>query len=244
MRLRRFNSLGVAAFERFLDGLVADADAWSDPPLLDDPALTEQVIPGLEIEPRTFGSRFAAAEYLAGILSRSGIPEPERDRGLWTWLSLLYFDELCPRDARGRLKPGERARWVPETESSRRYYRHLLAGPYRIYMAHRDNPERVRLVLCGPLHSPGDIVEQLASRQEYVTNPSVMEAAAKLYLDPTTRQPRRGAAGKGPGSARRLADILNQLDCTWDLRSFSAQDILDRLPAEFEQFKALAGLHP
>jgi hypothetical protein len=70
----------------------------------------------------------------------------------------------------GHRKPGERARHIPDATNFLRYYRHLLAGPWRTYRTHRDDPGRARVVLCQPLHTPGDLVEQLASRQELVTN--------------------------------------------------------------------------
>ena len=74
-------------------------------------------------------------------------------------------------------KPGALARHIPEPGNFQRYYRHLLAGPYRIYRAHRDDPQRALALLCQPLDSPGDVVEQLASRQELVTNRGIMELA-------------------------------------------------------------------
>ncbi|MFQ5653524.1 MAG: hypothetical protein ACE5GW_02190 [Planctomycetota bacterium] len=64
-------------------------------------------------------------------------------------------------------------------------------------------------------------------------------------MDPQ-HQPRRGlavrhahidAGGKGRGSARRLADLANQLDLTWDLHTMKAEELLEILPAEFDRFK-------
>src|SRR5262249_11852361 len=157
----------------------------------------------------------------------------ERDTGLWAWLALFYFEQLCPKTAHGQRKPGELARWIPEVTNYQRYYRHLLAGPYRIYRAHRDNPQRAMALLCNPLDRPGDIVEQLASRQEIVTNRAIVESATRLYMDAATARPRRGAGGKGAGSARRLADVLNQFDITWDFYAMDSVNLLSLLPKEF-----------
>lgn len=157
----------------------------------------------------------------------------ERDVELWAWLSLHYFEQLCPPDDEGRRKPGERARWIPAVDDYRKYYRHLVAGPYRIYRAHRDNPSRVMAVLAGPVDQPGDIAEQLASRHEIVTNKAAMALATALYIDPATGSPKKGAAGRGPGSARRLADILNQFDLTWDLYAMDAAAMQTMMPKEF-----------
>jgi hypothetical protein len=208
--------------------------------ILTDPLTSEELGCQVHIEEQTFASRFEAAGYLDEKFAASGLKGVERDRGLWAWLSLFYFDQLCPADGHGRRKPGELARWVPEVTNYQRYYRHLLAGPYRIYRAHRDDPERALALLCNPLDRPGDIVEQLASRQEIVTNRAVIQSATRLYIDPSTRKPRRGAGGKGGGSARRLADVLNQFDVTWDLYAMNPDGLIQLLPAEFNRFKPTA----
>lgn len=206
--------------------------------LLTDTVATKEIQPFIAIEQRIFDSRYTAAEYLYNLFKDSALSDIERDRGLWAWLSLFYFDELCPTNTKGERKPGQIARWIPETGVSWRYYRHLLAGPYRIYMAHSDSPGRALLVLCGPLHQPGDIVEQIASRQEIVTNGGIMEAVSNLYYDTSSSKPKRGAATKeGKGTVRRFTDILNQFDVTWDLYSLEAQDVLQLLPDEFSRFR-------
>ncbi len=93
------------------------------------------------------------------------------------------------------------------------------------------------LVLCGSLDQPGDIVEQIASRQEIITNGGIMDAASSLYYDSASGKPRRGAATKkGMGTVRRFIDILNQFDVTWDLYSLEGEDVIHMLPDEFSRF--------
>lgn len=241
MNIRRLNDQGIEHFTVFLDSLTGDAPMPYPSALLTDPEATEEIQPAIKIEQRTFGSRYAAAEYLYKLFKDSGLTNIEGDRGLWAWLSLFYFEELCPPNVKGRRKPHERARWIPEVGSFWRYYRHLLAGPYRIYTAHSDSPERAMLVLCGSLHQPGDIVEQIASRQEIITNAELMKAATKLYYDSSSKKPWRGAAGKDSrGTVRRFTDILNQFDVTWDLYSIRTNDFIGMLPNEFSRFAANA----
>jgi hypothetical protein len=237
MKLRRFNEKGTQEFEQFLDTLTSDVPLPIPTSLLTDPDMSEQSPVAVEIEPHVFANRFQLAEYFSDRLPRSGIRELEKDKGLWAWLSLYFFDQLCPVDGNGRRKPGNRARWIPATTDYRKYYRHLLAGPYRIYRAHRDNPSRALALLSGPLDKPGDIVEQLASRQEIITNKAIVETATKLYIDTSTKRPKRGAAGKSAGSARRLAEVLNQFDVTWDLSVMDSPGLLTLLPKEFDRFR-------
>jgi hypothetical protein len=181
-----------------------------------------------------------AAAVLTDVLASAGVSDPERDAGLWAWLAAVYFETLCRKDKTGHLKPGERARWIPELSNFQRYYRHLLLGPYLIYRAHSDQPTRVAALLCGHVSSPGDIAEQLASRMELVSNRTLMQVATQLYVSPTTGKAKPGAGGKGGGSARRLADIVNQLDLTWDLYDMDAEGLLVLLPKEFGKFKVAA----
>ena len=92
------------------------------------------------------------------------------------------------------------------------------------------------ILMCQPIPKPGDIVEQISARQEMITNKAVVEAATKLYFDDKTKRPRTGASGKGPGSARRLVDLLNQFDVTWDMYSMSSSELISMLPDEFSKF--------
>ena len=231
MKLRSFNTVGLNRFEEFRASAVRNPDDLHA--LLQDPGLSTTVSPEIEVEARTFVNRLAAGEYLYLLLGDSNISNLDEDRGIWAWLSAFYFGQLCPDGT----KPGKDYRWVPAVNSFRNYYRHLLAGPYFIYRAHKDNPQHAMAVLATPLHRPGDIVEQLASRQEIVTNEAVMESATRLYVGEDDT-PKPGAAGRGAGSARRLADVLTQLDLTWDLYDLGPEKLLELLPSEFDGFKA------
>ena len=71
-------------------------------------------------------------------------------------------------------------------------------------------------------------------------HPSFQKAAHTLYLDKTNGKIRRGAAGKGGGASRRLRQVRRQLDVTWDLFALSSDQILEKLPKEFDQFKPQA----
>jgi hypothetical protein len=239
MKLRKFNNHGVAAFNAYLDALETAPALPVPSNLLDDPQYSEPVSVSVDLDQQPFENRYAAAAYLHGKLSLAGLPDLDRDKGLWAWLTLLYFDAVCPLKA-GARSLGERARYIPAFENYTKYYRHLLASPYRIYKAHRDNPERAMAVLAGMLNSPGDIAEQLAARQEMITNKTLMETATRLYIDPATKKARRGAGGKSGGSARRLADIINQFDVTWDLYAMQVPELIGVLPKEFNRYKAAA----
>jgi hypothetical protein len=239
-KLRRLNPAGIARFEEFLNSLKTQTPQERPVNALEDPDTSEALEVEIKVVAKQFGSRLEAARYLDSKLGGSGLKNVEHDCGLWAWLCLFYFDELCPADGHGRHNPGDIARWIPQPQNYQRYYRHLLAGPYRIFRAHRDRPERALVLLGGPLDKPGEIVEQFASRQEIVTNPAVIESTTALYWDFTVNKPKRGAGGKGAGSARRLADVLEQFDVTWDLYAMTSVNLLVILPKEFDRFRTEA----
>lgn len=235
MKLRRLNEEGVRRFGDYLEALKS---APSTPPpvaLLTDAATSEEAA-RVEIARQTFGTRFTAGQWLHSILEQTRLRDTARDKGLWAWLSLLHFDEVCPPDGHGHRKPGKPHRHIPEG-GHQTYYRHLLSGPWRIYRAHRDDPSRALAVLVQPLATPGDIVEQISAYQELITNPSVVAAATVLYVDKTTKQPKRGTQTKKGGGPRRFADFCNQIDVTWDLYAMEAAEVLAKLPREFQRFQ-------
>ena len=155
--------------------------------------------------------------------------------GLWTWLALRLFDLVCPAIATRRVVK-EDARYILSGGDYRKSYRHLVAGPYFLIEAHEEAPGVLKGLLATPPHAPGEVYEQLASRKDLVRSRAAMETATELYWDEAAEQLKRGAAGNGPGSARRLADILMQFELTFDLYAVTAEHLRQMLPAEFERF--------
>lgn len=240
MKLRRFNPTGLSAFANYRSALVADPTLAPPRELLEDEALTELLNVSVDIEPRRFATRLEAGIFLNDLVKHAGVAQPERDKGLWSWLTLFFFDEVCPKDGHGRREVQDEARLIAQVDNFQRFYRHLLLGPFLVVRAHEDNPARAMAFLCNPLWKPGEIAEQLASRKELVTNQAVAELATHLYYDSAKQTFRRGAGSSVKGAARRLAALLNQLDLTWYLYGMSREDILRLLPKEFDRFRTTA----
>jgi len=161
---------------------------------------------------------------------------------LWNWLGLFYFNQLCQPSPNGTRKPGKNYRYllppVTSTDHFRHYYRHLLAGPYRVLRLH---PEGARALLSNSVDEAGDFNEQVASRLELVTNRAFVGAIDALYFDSDKDKPKRGALNyKKPGTLRRLIDLHSQLDMTYDLYSLSTAQFLQLLPREFERWRDAA----
>lgn len=239
MNLRRLNDEGTRRMESFLDSLTTDSPEAYPEQLLTDPAASEGLAVEVPVDRAEFPRRFELAEYLYTRFAKAGLRDPERAAGVWSWLALYWFDQLCPKGKGGQLKPGERARWVARLDSSRKGYRHLVLGPYLIYSAWAnrgyDPREALALLYTRPA-APGELVGQIASTQALVTNRAVVGAATAMYINSDGRL-RRGAGGRRGGSSARLRDVVGQLDLTYDLHDLNAEQLLTLLPREFEPFR-------
>ncbi len=236
MNLRRLSADGITQFGQYLAQL--KTEPTQPPPmwLLDHPTASEPVA-DVEVAPTIFANRLAAAKYLDSLITAAGLTGVERDVGLWAWLSLFFFEQVCPLEgSRGR-DPGALARFIPEIAESRRYYRHLLLGPFMMYSAHRDNPERLQAHLCDKI-----TIGTSETYRLFIENPALIacnaavETATLLYYDPDRGRVRRGTGTKGGGGCRRLIQVLQQFDCTFDLPMLSRDRLLDMLPQEFSRF--------
>ncbi len=236
MKLSRFNQVGISTFSEFLDKLERAPKTEIPEDLLTSPSFSEKLESDTDIEFYEYKTRFSIAGYLNTILNETGLPSLDRDIGLWSWLAAFFFNLLCPVDSSGKRKIGERARYIPELDNYKRYYRHLLLGPYLIYRTHKDNPERAMALLCGPLNKISEVDSQIAATQALITNKSVVELATRLYYDPRTKTTKTGSGGKGSGSPRRLVAVLGQFDKTWDLYASSVEELISLLPQEFNSF--------
>lgn len=235
MELRRFTDAGLRAFENFLDACTGDSPLPYPENALTDPLQSEVVDAAVELERIQPKSRYELAEYLDGRFAVAEFHPKRSDVGLWAWIACFLFREICTRAKGGRWKPGARARWVPRSNDFRRYYRHLVAGPYAIFATYRSDPRRALAALCQRPGSPGDLVEQLASRQQIITNPAVMQVASDWFVDPITGHQNKRANSKKAGGARRYIDVLAQFDVTWDLSMISADALHKLLPGEFRE---------
>jgi hypothetical protein len=240
IRIRRFNDQGIVKVCEFLDSHTGVESKPVDykrdlHPILTDPGLTSHVPNIVEADAdRTFRRRYDLAEYLHGLIPKLGLADPTRDKGLWTWLALLWFDQLAPV-SKGVRKVGEAAKWVPDY--GRKEYRHLVLGPSQIFTAIADSPRRGLALLHNPPHTPGELVGQLAATQDVAQSKAAIGAATQLYYDMAAQKLAHGAGGSGAGSPRRFRTILDQLDRTFDLQSITEDRLLALLPKEFNRYK-------
>lgn len=231
--VRRLTKQGIERFRSYLNELREGSTAGPPRSLLTDPQTSENLAWERLVEERRFDTRLEAARYLNKVFD--GLSGMEEDIGLWSWLSLFFFDQVCPARPDGTRSPDRDYRHI--LEPGYRYgHRHLLGGAFMVYRLHG---EQAMLLLCTKVHVENYFHHQLASRQVFISNPAIIEAANLLYLDPRTKKPKRGAQNskRAPGTLLRFVDVLQQLDVNYDLYSMSPEAIIGLLPAEFDKWK-------
>ena len=232
--VRRLTESGLKKFRELLTLLRTGMPMPHAPAILFDDTLTEKIRADLLVEPRRFATKYDAALYLREALRPIDRGELGEDVGLWSWLTLFYFDQVVPPAEDGVRKPRAEYHYIPDLRSSYAL-RHLLAGPYQIVGGHG---EAARLILSSPLHRFGSLLFQLTWRQELMRNRAILELIDRLYFDAKTGRPRRGAtSGDKNGSVQRLFAVLAQLEVNYDLPGMSAVQILELLPREFDAWR-------
>lgn len=200
------------------------------------------VFPSLE-------SRLQTARTVTEVLNEAGVnagPASGHD-SLFSWLALVFLPSLCRRTKSGTADTGKMYRYVLSRSSSD-FYRHLVACPYWLY---RRYGTTARIFLVQEAYVMPDVVEQIASRPSLIDSPGVVRLIDRLYWDNKTDSPVEGfttttrlespppgyaKASPNSGTLRALEWTLGQLQCTYDLRSMSADQIMAKLPKEFRDW--------
>lgn len=192
--------------------------------------LSERFRPSIEIPQKTFDTRMQMGEYLVDCFSGIDRNLLTSKPGLWSWLALYWFDMICPAVNRNNRKVKQTIRYVC-SEDYRHYYRHLVASTWDIFSLYG---KRSRLLLDCPPYKHNDFMEQIASRQDMITNRALINAVDMLYWDSNRNCAKRNATNrKVLGNLRRFLYVYWQFDKTYDLHSLSADEILGLLPDEF-----------
>jgi hypothetical protein len=234
--VRSLNDRGLARFRSWIE-----AGATGDAPfdLLHDPATSEPVPASGEVEQNHFANRYDLAVHTAKALERCDLQRLSFEPGIWGWLSLFYFDLLCPRDLTGNRKVLAPHRYLFDPDF-RTTYGHLIRAAVLAVLRHGP---RAKVLLISPMGGIKDtrVLTELGSRQDLISNTSIVELASQFYFNPRRGTLRHGAASKRrSGCVQRFALVLQQLSLNYDLSGMGARQIADLLPAEFDQWKQRA----
>jgi len=231
-QLRKLNDEGVIKFREYLDALRQGTLQAYPANLLDNEEFSDGLEFSVEVECLNFETRYDMGSYLVMLLEGHDDQGILGDIGIWSWLALFWFEQLCGRDSEGHPKPSKVYNYI----LSDRYNHRPRHSVRTTYMLVRDHGEKARVLLSKGPHQRGEIIEQFAARQFYLNCSGVVDALGQLYFDPEKRSFKRGAAGKGGGSSRRFITFLQQIEKTYDLYSISGEALLGMLPTEYGKF--------
>lgn len=230
---RRLNERGLKAFSVYIDQLRSGSKSQPPMHLLSDENYSEKLAVTVSVANEEFDNRFEIGKHLVRALKGKSIQALLGDGGFWSWLALYWFDQLCPPAADGSRKPSKEYNYILSTNYNHRP-RHAIRTTW--LLVDRYSEESFFLLSKKP-NERGELIEQLAARQYFISCRGVIGAAAALYYDPDRATFKRGATSqKRKGNIRRLISFLQQLDLTYDLYSLSANDVLGMLPDEYGAF--------
>ena len=244
-KIRTLNELGTRNFRAFLAG--QQNGKSTDVPLdfLTNPKFSNEFEPEVLIERnpggRPFRNRFEFGTYIREKLAVADRATISREYVLWNWLSLYYFDQLCPISGDGSRKIyADEVYVLSGGMKYRQYFRHLVRAPWLVVSEHGENG-KVLLIHTdrgdAPLSTRGFVFEQLASRQGILSNRTIIAGAQRLFFDEITDRPHLGVSGNGAGTVSRFATVVQQLELTFDVRSCSVEQFIALLPKEFDHWK-------
>ncbi|MCA3306790.1 MAG: hypothetical protein ING00_13430 [Roseomonas sp.] len=239
--VRLLNEDGTRLFREYVDRARKGSSEALPLHLLTDHATSLQPDFAATIVNQQFASRAEFGRYLVGAFKDVGRRRISREAGVWNWLALRYFDQLCPPSDSGARKVLATGHYVLEGRfAHNRYYRHLVRAAWYATELHGD--DATILLTSAGKPSPGigqwgEISEQLAGYQDILGSRTAILVAARLFLDHTGATKRGAASPDGGGSVRRLSTVLRQLAMTHDLRTAELGEVVAMLPNEFEAFR-------
>lgn len=240
--VRILNEDGTRLFREYIDRArkgSTEAPPWH---MLTDETTSTQPDFAATIENKPFASRADFGQYLASALKHVERRRLSREAGVWNWLALRYFDQLCPPSGAGVRKLLATGHYVLEGRfAHNRYYRHLVRAAWYAIELHGDDGA-ILLTSAGKptpgIGQWGEISEQLAGYQDILGSRTAILVASKLFLDDAGATKRGAASPDGGGSVRRLSTVLRQLAMTHDLRTAELTQVVAMLPDEFEAFRS------
>lgn len=234
MLLRCLNDEGVAAFAADLDSIRQRISEGPQRSLLEDARFTEPFPFGeVDVELREFANREFFASYIDARMAVAGITHTVDVPGMWEWLALFYWEEVCRKKTDGRWSVTGNERYIVNRRAQSRNYRHALRESYLNFRAYRDSGNNeAAVVLSQPLNELSDIVESICARERIKTSPGAMRAATMLFYNQSTG--RSHPNKRESGGLRDYCKFIQNLPEEFNLADVSHHTILSMLPPAFD----------
>ena len=233
MRLRCFNPDGIEAFRSYLRK--CKNNPLLPPPwdLLENPNLTTVHKCDVELEDRVFSTKRELGEYLHSTLSPLPKDELERSSGLWTWLTLFFFNNAAPQDAEGKREIKEEKRYIFDFSSYRNRGVHLLQTAWRII----EIAPKFNQVMSSTSPDVTNEACWYVMSSTYINRiKCIFEVIDRLYWDEKNGCPKQGLIkSKKRGALKyRFLPRIHQLEKNYDLTELDADTLIELLGKEFD----------
>ena len=238
------NTLGIKVFEDWCVenyGLKTGRTTFPRA-LISDPQFAQPYGSGNKIDAsKTFANRYELGAYLKTVLG-GDFRRLEKEFGLWTWLVVLYRDQLMPSSAAiSRPEHYIPAEVLSDLRSSRLdqlNYRHCARSCHYIVCRH-DSAAKV--LVSRNLQSFGDAMEGVMSRQRLLRNDVILSSIAHAYWDRGQRKQKSGMnAQDKPATLRRFIKVVpNTVPLTYDIDYLTPKKVFKIAGREFTDSRFL-----
>ena len=239
----RFNEDGIEAFENYIQ------EKRDNPskavPNLSTAGYVDPYTPGgkvLKIEiPQKVLWHIELADHIIDFFSTNGIAIEDTfgNRGLWTYLSYLFFDKHLSRKGH---KPTKSEKYIVQ-EGTWSYYRHALTAMCWIRTLHTIDKGKVLMltedtqvfgdsyeqILASPIYQSKAVFELLDDLYFHEDAKTGMIWRSKVFLSQDARQP----------SLRRFKQAISRLAMTYHLPSLSVGRLKSLLPKELREYGSI-----
>ena len=240
--IRRLNDEGIAYLRnRLADIRRGDRGEDKLAPLVEDPQYTTEIEDGGVLDGnQQFPNQMDMINYFKGQLGEEFIVGHRKDKGFWSWVSLLYWRQLL-KEAKS---PGTDACWIYEPDNYRAFRRHYFAGAIYLSMDfEKCCAEAKEMLFSAKLTAFSGMRDAITYNQEVARIPAFMEVVSWLYHNPaTSKKIKAGSSTQDkPGTIRDLIHVIRQFSKTRDFYEVEdAVELWDLLPEQFEKFKGKA----
>jgi len=240
IELRQLNDKGIEKFKDFFNEVYDSKEPYKviKPNLNKDEFSSNYKVQVFVDGNVQFHTKKELAVYLYELFSTNNIERKDiiENNNLWSWLAYFWFDQLT-NNRRSILKRPENYICSKPNEY-RRFYIHLVAGPYNVYCLLKDD---AKAFLYNKVWNSNEFFERVAPNQFLISHPNIIRAINLLYFDDEKGEPKKYYQIKTkPGNLRRFIKVIQQFELTYDIYSMDEYEIIDLLPNdEFNNFKPL-----
>jgi hypothetical protein len=163
------------------------------------------------------------------------MPNYVGDKGLWDWLSYLFYEQLTKKGKNIRTDNANYF-YIKRVEDYGKERRHAIKCSWQVINAWGIDS---KFMFSNKIQERGNFQEQLLGRQNYFTSPGIMNCAKEIFAKKENGKYGFQKGGKGSVNIVRYTTSLQQLEVTFDLYAMSTTGILDLLPDTFKNHAAI-----